>query len=50
MGASSSTECSLSAAEIEEFVSKSTFTAEEVKALHFHFKTINQSHEHITRK
>ena len=50
MGASNSMECTLKQEELSQFVQSSKFTADEVKALWFHFKTINESQEHINRR
>lgn len=51
MGASSSIgECTLTAVEIDSFSKSSVFTGDEVKALWYHFKTINSSSEFINRK
>jgi hypothetical protein len=43
-------QCGLSQEEIASFQKTSLFTAEEIRALWFHFKTINASQEFINRK
>eukprot|EP01032_Pedospumella_encystans_P022694 gene22694-25707_t len=50
MGAAQTSKCTLTAAEIANCVSTSKFTADEVRALWYHFKTINSSSHCITRK
>jgi len=50
MGAAQTSKCTLTAAEVANCVSTSKFTADEVRALWFHFKTINSSSHCITRK
>jgi hypothetical protein len=50
MGNAQTSKCTLTAAEIANCVSTSKFTADEVRALWFHFKTINHSTHSINRK
>eukprot|EP00600_Ochromonadales_sp_CCMP1393_P001334 CAMPEP_0174990144 /NCGR_PEP_ID=MMETSP0004_2-20121128/21145_1 /TAXON_ID=420556 /ORGANISM="Ochromonas sp., Strain CCMP1393" /LENGTH=216 /DNA_ID=CAMNT_0016243693 /DNA_START=151 /DNA_END=801 /DNA_ORIENTATION=- len=50
MGAAQTSKCTLSLEEIAQCVQSSKFSADEVKALWFHFKTINRASEHITIK
>lgn len=50
MGNAHNMECTLSAEEVASFCKSTRFTADEVKALWYHFMTINSSHEFITRQ
>jgi len=45
-----SIQCTLSAEEMENHCKSTVFTADEVRALWFHFKLLNGSHEYINRK
>lgn len=54
MGNSNNSECALSTAEIESCCKATVFTADEVRALWYHFQTINSSsgptQQNITRR
>lgn len=47
---STSLPCSLSRDEIVAYVNSTTFTYSEVKALWYHFQTISENENQITRK
>lgn len=50
MGNAFNSQCTLTEAEIANYAKQTVFTPDEIRALWVHFKTINASHEYITRK
>ena len=50
MGNAYNSQCTLTESEITNYAATTVFSPDEIRALWFHFKKINASHEFINRK